>query len=204
MAKLKLKNTSSKSLISSEFGDVIPKLDTKKAVASNLATLAIRLDADSSHELFCNYLIGIFDCLFSPMSAFYQELYQKKAFFADIDYYVVTLENTSYAIISTTSNKPELFLNLVETKLKSLKIKDLDTKILNLYIKHLRAKAISQEDLIEDLGDEILSLKLENASYFKEVEMTQALKPADFKSYICYLINGKYVKAICKKSQNNK
>lgn len=106
------------------------------------AALAIRLDADQRDPLFCDYMIGILDCFFSPMSSFYEELHQQKAFFADIDYSVMTLRDTSFIILSTTTNQPKLFLKKVKEKLKSMTKKDLDPKVLKLYLKHLKAKAI--------------------------------------------------------------
>ena len=49
----------------------------------------------------------------NPLSN-YNELYDKKAFYADIDYYVVTYEGVGYAVINTTTKNPDLFLDLVK------------------------------------------------------------------------------------------
>ncbi|MDE6584527.1 MAG: insulinase family protein [Anaeroplasmataceae bacterium] len=96
----------------------------KGNVEQNNAALAIRLDANQADSFFCDYMIGILDCFFSPVSAFYKELYQQKAFFADIDYSVMTLRDTSFIILSTTTNKPKLFLKKAKEKLKSITKKD--------------------------------------------------------------------------------
>ncbi|MDE7264230.1 MAG: insulinase family protein, partial [Anaeroplasmataceae bacterium] len=82
----------------------------KAKVEQPTAALAIRFSANQNMPLFCNYIMGIFDSLFSPISPFFKKLYEKKAFLADIDYSVSTLRDTSYAILSTTSNHPKLFL----------------------------------------------------------------------------------------------
>ncbi len=133
--------------------------------------------------------------------AFYQELYKKKTFTADIDYYAMTLEEAGYVVVSTTTNQPEMFLSLVKEKLSSLQDVDLDEEILDFYLRHLRAKAIADLDSIEYLGDEILSLALENISYFKEIEAYKKLTITDFGGYISYFHKGMYLKAICKKSE---
>lgn len=170
-------------------------------VEQTIATLAIRMPVTNQVPLFCNYMIGILDCLFSPMAPFYQELYKKKTFTADIDYYAMTLEEAGYVVVSTTTNQPEMFLSLVKEKLSSLQDVDLDEEILDFYLRHLRAKAIADLDSIEYLGDEILSLALENISYFKEIEAYKKLTITDFGGYISYFHKGMYLKAICKKSE---
>ena len=110
----------------------------------------------------------------------YEKLYNDKLFIGDIDYSVVTEKYSAYALISTTSNKPKKFVKEITDKLKSLKIEDLDTEIIDLYLKHLKARMISYEDSIESLGEEILSLALEGDSYFKEQEDILKLKINDF------------------------
>jgi len=151
--------------------------------------------------LFCNYIIGIFDCLLSPISQFYQELYEEDLFIADIDYSVVTEKNSAYALITTTSNNPKEFTKKIIDKIKNITIDDLDNEIIDLYLKHLKARMISCEDSIESLGDEVLSLELEEDSYFLEQEAILKLKVEDFYSIIPIINDAKYLSAILKKGK---
>lgn len=171
----------------------------KGNIEQNNAALAIRLDANQTDSFFCDYMIGILDCFFSPVSAFYKELYQQKAFFADIDYSVMTLRDTSFIILSTTTNKPKLFLKKAKAKLQSITKKDLDSRILNLFLKHLRAKSVRMLDSVEELGDEILTLALEDQSYLDILTKYQELELKDFYPYIEILKNGTYIEAILQK-----
>ena len=198
---LKLLNHQSKKLMTNDYAKPTPKINMELNVPQNLVTLAIRFNASNKIPLFCNYIIGIFDCLLSPVSRFYQELYKNGAFKADIEYYVNTLDATSYAIISTTSDKPKLFLEMLRTKLMNIEVADLDNDILENYIKHLRARAISELDTIEALGDNVLDLALEDIDYFNEQELMSKLAPKDFKRYLKYFKTAHYVEAICKKVQ---
>ncbi|MDE6242107.1 MAG: insulinase family protein [Anaeroplasmataceae bacterium] len=165
------------------------------------AALAIRFSANQDSHLFCNFIIGLLDGLISPSTKYYNELYTKKAFIADIDYYVMTLRDTSYAVISTTSLHPKSFLADIEHKLKNLSKKDLDKVSLGQYIKHLKARSIRALDSVEELGEEILVLALENASYLDELEQSQSLQIEDFYDYIDYFRNAEYIQAICEKSK---
>lgn len=144
-------------------------------------------------------MIGIFDCIFSPLAPFYEDLRVKKAFVADIDYIVTTSKHTSYAIISATSNHPEEFVATVQEKLKNLSEADLDEEILELYLRHLKAESIAKLDSIEYLGDEILSLALEGTSYFEELEKIKNISIHDFKHYLSYITGAEMITAICKK-----
>ncbi|MCM1130067.1 MAG: insulinase family protein [Roseburia sp.] len=169
-------------------------------VEQSQAALAIRFSANQDMPLFCSFIIGILDSLLSPATKYYKNLHSKKAFSADIDYYVMTLRDTSYAVISTTSKLAKLFLSSLESKLKSLSKKDLDKRVLELYLKHLKAKRIRALDSIEELGEEILILALENASYLEELELSQNLNIEDFYEYLNYFKTAEYIQAICKKS----
>lgn len=168
-------------------------------VEQTTASLAIRFSANQDQHLFCSFIIGILDSLFSPSTKYYTKLYNKKYFIADIEYYVMTLRDTSYAVLSTTSNNPNEFLREVEEKLKNLSPKDLDQEVIHKYLKHLKAKSIQALDSIEELGEEILILALENASYLEELEQYQILKEEDFNNYISYFKNAKYISAILQK-----
>ncbi len=171
-------------------------------VEQTTASLAIRMEADETMPLFCNYIIGILDSILSPMSEFYNELYKKKAFIADIEYYVVTLRDASYAVISTISKTPQVFLKEVRKKLSHLKPSDLNLDILNLYLKHMKAKSILEQDSVETLGEEILTLALEGISYYEEVERSLSMHIEDYYEYLSYITQGKMLTAICKNSKN--
>lgn len=169
-------------------------------VEQTTAILGIQLKANHTMPMFCEAMIGLLDGVLAPSTAFYQSLYKQKAFTADIEYYVVTLKDTSYAIISTTTEAPELFLNTVYQKLKNLKKTDLDKKSIDLYLKHLKARSILSLDSIEELAEEVLILALEGGSYFKNLEDCQSLTREDFTPYLKFFNEGKYIQAICKKS----
>lgn len=189
---------------------VCPRVTSKKIlkdftyeakVEQTIATLAIRMPASNQIPLFCNFMIGILDCLFSPVASFYQELHKRKAFTADIDYYAMTLEEAGYVVVSTTTNQPELFLELIQEKLSTLSNQDLNEELLDFYLRHLKSKSIADLDSIDYLGDEVLSLAIENISYFDEMELCNNLTTKDFQKYISYFKKGMYLKAICKKSK---
>ena len=92
---------------------------------------------------------------------------------------------------------------MVHDKIKNITIDDLDNEIIDLYLKHLKARMISCEDSIESLGDEVLSLELEEDSYFLEQEAILKLKVEDFYSIIPIINDAKYLSAILKKGKNN-
>ncbi|MDE7213502.1 MAG: insulinase family protein, partial [Anaeroplasmataceae bacterium] len=146
----------------------------KSKAEQTTASLAMRFSANQDSHLFCNFIIGLLDSIFSPSTKYYKKLSDKKLFIADIDYYVMTLRDTSYAILSTTSNHAKEFLKEVQAKLENLSIRDLDEEVLKLYLKHLKARSIRALDAVEELGEEVLVLALENASYLDELEESQA------------------------------
>lgn len=172
----------------------------KAKVEQPTVALAIRFSANQNIPLFCNYIMGIFDSLFSPISPFFKKLYEKKAFIADIDYSVSTLRDTSYAIVSTTSNHPKLFLELCKEKLTHLTKRDIHKTIIELYIKHLKAKSVLALDSIEELAEEVLILALEGESYLRELDLCQQLSLEDFYPYLEYFKTAEYVEGICEKS----
>ena len=164
------------------------------------ASLGIRFNMNCNTSLFCDFMIGILDCLLSPMSKFHQELYSLKAFYADIDYYVVTYEGVGYAVISTTTKNPELFLNMVKDKLENLCSDDLDKDILDIFLRYVKSKNILKLDTTSKLGDEILSLYLENIDFFKELEELNNINVDIFDDYIDYFKESYKIKCFCKKS----
>lgn len=165
------------------------------------ACLAIRLAENNSNSFLCNSIIGILDSLFSPMAKYYKTLYKQNAFYADIEYSIVSLRDTSYCLISTTSNHPELFLELIENKLRNLKIQDIDDNITELYQKHLKAKSILIEDEISTLGEESLIYALEGSNYTNVIVEGLSLNKESLCAYLPLFHNATYVKAICKKSE---
>lgn len=171
-------------------------------VEQTVASLGIRLPLDSSNPLICSYIIGILDCYLSPLAEFFNILHDQGAFFADIDYYVVSHSNACYAIITTNTNQPELFLDLVQEKLLNMKEEELDQNIISLYLKHLTANSLLRLDDVDDLGEEILSLGLENVNYFEKVSEASKMKYEDFFKYLQAIKKSHFVKAICKKKPN--
>ena len=180
--------------------EVLEDFSMELNVEQTTASIGIRFNLDSNTSLFCDFIIGIFDCLFSPMSKFYEELYNQKAFYADIDYYVVTHDTVGYAVISSTTKNPELFLDMVKNKIKNITIDDLDEEILDIFLRHVKSKSILKLDTTSRLGDEILSLYLENIDFFSELKELNTLNVEIFKEYLKYLQNSMIIKCFCKKS----
>ena len=112
------KKTIKKPLVSST--DVLEDFKLSLNVEQTTASIGIRFDIEDNSSLFCEFVIAILDCLFSPMSNFHDELYNKNAFYADIEYYVITYDKVGYAVVSTTSENPNKFLDMVEEKIKTL------------------------------------------------------------------------------------
>ena len=135
-----------------------------------------------------------------PLASFYEELHNKKAFYADIDYYVVTYDRVGYAVVSSTSKNPELFLEMVKNKLNSISVEDLDEEILDIYLRHVKSKSILKLDKVTNLGEEILSLYLENIDFFEDLERLRKIDLTVFKDYINYLKLSKKICCFCKKS----
>ena len=185
-------------LVTSE--NVLEDFNMELNVEQINASLGVRYNMNCNTSLFCDFIIGIMDCLFSPMSEFYEELYEQKAFYADIDYYVVTYEGVGYAVVSTTTKNPELFLDLVKEKLDNLSTQDLDKDILDIFLKHVKSKNILKLDTTNKLGDEILSLYLEGIDFFKELEELNNINVDIFENFIEYFNKSYKIKAFCKKS----
>ena len=201
LENLKFNESNFEKITTVKSSDIGSNIEYSDQINQNQAVIGIRFAANTDNKLFCNFIIGIFDCLFSPVANFYNELYENKLFIADIDYSVVTEKYSAYAIISTTSNKPKEFIKKVIDKLKNLKIEDLDDEIIDLYLRHLKAKSVSLEDSIESLGDEVLSLALEGDSYFDEQAAILNLKIDDFYKIIPLINKAKYLEVICKKGK---
>lgn len=180
--------------------NVLEDFNMELNVEQITASLGIRFNMNCNTSLFCDFIIGILDCLFSPMSEFYNELYLLKAFYADIDYYVVTYEGVGYAVITTTTKNPELFLELVKDKIDNLSKEDLDKEILDIFLRHVKSKNILKLDTTSRLGDEILSLYLEDIDFFNELEQLKNVNVDIFDDFIEYFKKSYKIKCFCKKS----
>ncbi len=168
-------------------------------ISQTMVSIGIRFSGIKGSTLFCNALMAILDSLFSPVSKFYQHLSQKKTFYADIDYMIHNSKDASYAMITTYSSIPDLFIKEVIEKLKNLSIEDLDEKLIMLTIKFLKAKYITNLDDVETLGDEILGLALEDLSYFDEEKECWSLTYDKIKDYIACFKDAIYIHGICQK-----
>lgn len=180
--------------------DVLEDFSLELNVEQSTASIGLRFNLNQNTSLFCDFIIGIFDCLFSPISPFYEELHNKKAFYADIDYYVVTYDNVGYAVVSTTTKNPNIFLNMVKNKLDNLELEDLNEDILDIYLRHVKSKQILKLDEISHLGDEILSLYLENIDFFEDLIELKKIDTTIFKNYLNFIKFSKKICCFCKKS----
>lgn len=142
--------------------------------------IGIRFTEGFQDSLFCHWVIGIFECLFSVLAPFETTLRKEKLLIGELDYVVTQTSETAYATIDAISDQSRKLFQRIEHKLKNLSKKDFHFKILNLYIKQLKAQEIVHMDSIEGIGDEILNLSAENGSYFEDVERIRKMKEEDF------------------------
>jgi hypothetical protein len=141
----------------------------------------LRLDDVTNSDLVsCEKIIGVLDTILSISSSFSESLMKKKLFENDIDYSVVTTAESSFVVISAPSEKSIKFINAIIRKLNNLTVEDIDDDLLEIYLRHLKSKSIGALDNIDYLGDQILSLALEDLDYFGMLDNIINLKKDDF------------------------
>ena len=78
---------------------------------------------------------------------------------------------------------------MVKNKLDNISIEDLDNDILDIYLRHVKSKSILKLDKVSNLGDEILSLYLENIDFFDDLKSLRKIDTNVFENYIDYIKN---------------
>ena len=64
----------------------------------------------------------------------------------------------------------------------------------------VKSKSILKLDKVSNLGDEILSLYLENIDFFEDLKHLRKIDTSIFKNYLDYLKFSKKICCFCKKS----
>lgn len=179
-------------------------MTVKERVSQDEVLILVRMDKMTNQDaLGCEKLLGVLESILSVSSAFYQSLSRRRLFDNDIDYQVITYSESSYLMISAPSRKPETFAKAVIKKLKTLSEEDIDSKLTELYLKHLKAKSILNQDSVEALGDTVLSLALEDIDYFRSLEDILALTGEDLKECLDIISSGQMTWLITKKSEKS-
>ena len=143
----------------------------------------------------------ILDNIFSISNKYVNKLMKKKLFENDIDFECTSTKDTSYVVISAPSKKCESFAKEIIDKLNKLTIKDLDSELLDIRIKYIKSDYIQSLDNIDYLGDQILSLALEDLNYFDVVNTVNKLSIDELSETIDLIHNAQKTYLIIKKKK---
>lgn len=136
-------------------------------VSQNEVNVILRLDnLTNENSLNIDKLMTIFDNLFSISNKYTNKLLKKKLFENDIDFECTSFKDSCYAVISAPSKKGEKFAKEIIRKLNNLSFEELDSELLDIRLKYIKSDHIISLDNIDYLGDQILSLALEDMDYF--------------------------------------
>ncbi len=164
-------------------------------------SIVLRLDDVTNKDpISCELLLGVFEALLNVNDKLYQKLDNENLLSNDIDFNVNTATNTSYIMLSFTTDDPLKVDEIVRKSIKNLKFEDLKKDLLEIYLKRLKAKYILEEDSIEPLGDKALGLSLEDIDYIKMNDELINLKVSDINRYIESIKNAKISSIISKKN----
>lgn len=162
---LKLNTIKSKNVLKPE------KLEIKSSQSEAVVLLRID-DITNKDKNSCEMILAIIDALLNVSSNFYKMLEDKKLFDNDFDYQVVTSDSSSYVMIFASSKHPKSLAKAIINKLNNLDVNDIEKRLVDLYLKHLKANQLLEEDSIDTLGENVLSLALEDIDYFtSQVEL---------------------------------
>ena len=156
---LKLNTIKSKNVLKPE------KLEIKSSQSEAVVLLRID-DITNKDKNSCEVILAIIDALLNVSSKFYKMLEDKKLFDNDFDYQVVTSDSSSYVMIFASSKHPKSLAKAIINKLNDLDVNDIEKRLVDLYLKHLKANQLLEEDSIDTLGENVLSLALEDIDYF--------------------------------------
>ena len=164
-------------------------------------SIVLRLDDVTNKDpISCELLLGVFEALLNVNDKLYQKLDDENLLSNDIDFNVNTSTDTSYIMLSFTTDNPLKVDEIVRKSIKNLKFEDLKKDLLEIYLKRLKAKYILEEDSIEPLGDKALGLSLEDIDYIKMNDELINLKVSDINRYIESIKNAKISSIISKKN----
>jgi len=164
-------------------------------------SIVLRLDDVTNKDpISCELLLGVFEALLNVNDKLYQKLDNENLLSNDIDFNVNTATDTSYIMLSFTTDNPLKVDEIVRKSIKNLKFEDLKKDLLEIYLRRLKAKYILEEDSIEPLGDKALGLSLEDIDYIKMNDELINLKVSDINRYIESIKNAKISSIISKKN----
>ena len=164
-------------------------------------SIVLRLDDVTNKDpISCELLLGVFEALLNVNDKLYQKLDNENLLSNDIDFNVNTATDTSYIMLSFTTDNPLKVDEIVRKSIKNLKFEDLKKDLLEIYLRRLKAKYILEEDSIEPLGDKALGLSLEDIDYIKMNDELINLKVSDINRYIESIKKAKISSIISKKN----
>lgn len=179
--------------------DVLNPAIIYENVMQDEVNILLRIDEVTNLDaISCEKLLGVLEAVLSVSSKFYMELEKKHLFDNDLDFQVVTYKESSYITISAPSKKPKKLALEIINKLKNLTSDDIDEELVELYFKHLKSKSILALDSVEGIGENVLSLALENIDYNKGIDDILNLNYDSIKSSIKAINNAKMTYLIVK------
>ena len=179
--------------------DVLKPAIIYENVMQDEVNILLRIDEVTNLDaISCEKLLGVLEAVLSVSSKFYMELEKKHLFDNDLDFQVVTYKDSSYITISAPSKKPKKLALEIINKLKNLMSDDIDEELVDLYFKHLKSKSILALDSVEGIGENVLSLALENIDYNKGIDDILNLNYDSIKSSIKAINNSKMTYLIVK------
>lgn len=183
--------------------DCLTPITIHEKISQEEVMIFLRMDDITNKDaISCEKILGVLESLFSIASSFYQEMEEKRLFYNDLDYQVITYAESSYVIISAPSKKQKLLAKTIIDKLNELTVADLNQKQIELYLKHLKAKSILEQDSVESLGEHVLSYALEDINYFDSISQLLNLSVEVLEEIVSSIKNSKKTYLISKKVEN--
>ena len=174
---------------------------TNEKITQTEISIVLRLDDVTNKDpISCELLLGVFESLLNVSDKLYQKLDNEQLLSNDIDFNVNTASDTSYIMLSFTTESPLKVDEIVRNSIGNLKFSDLKEDLLEIYLKRLKAKYILEEDSVEPLGDKALGLSLEDIDYIKMNDELINLNVSDINRYINSIKNSKICSIISKKN----
>ncbi len=156
-------------------------------------------DVTNKDPISCELLLGVFEALLNVSSKLYKKLDKKGLLVNDVHFNVNTSAETSFIMLTFTTNDPLKVNTIVKKEIRSLSMKKLKEEFIEIYFRHLKAQTINDMDMISSLGDKALSLALEDINYFDMNDLLINLKPIYISKYIDSIKNSKILSSISTK-----
>lgn len=165
--------------------NVLPPKVIYQDISQCQVHVLFRIDElNNSDPVICEKLIALIDSYMNISTKFNEFLLSQDLYDCDLDYQVTSHEFGVYISIYAVSKHPKEFAEQIIEKTNNLKIEELNNKVIELYIKTLKTRILLKEDSISYLGEDILSLALEDIDYQTMLKKTLSLNVCDVVSYI--------------------